>query len=362
MMGVPSARWPGLFPSRWEIDMSIPIFRRQRGTILIFALWVLSFLAVLAANLGYGVRQTMAFMKRIEERSQMDHIAQGGIKIAIAFLIDDLQKNQFQYTPLSKAFRHNNPDRFANIPLLGGSCEVSYSAVTDERGLEKRFGVVDEEGKINVNTADKLVLKRILGLALSLDEEYAQKIANAIYDWRQAGDSELKGFYSDDYYADLKYPYPKKGQPFELPDELMLVQGIDRPMYDVLRNYLTVYGAGKVNINTASKPVLMALGLNEVVADKVLKVRRGADNIENTPDDHIFYRGFDIAAEVGEGVKIEPDEMRAIDQLNLRGLLTMNSAYFTIESNSSWGHSRDQKNIICVFSVADNRMVYWKEK
>ncbi len=329
---------------------------------MIFALWVLSFLAVLAANLGYGVRQKMTFMKRIEERSQMNHIAHGGVKVALAYLTDDLQKSQFQYTAASKSFRHNNPDRFANIRVVGGNSEVGYFAVTDERGLEKRFGVVDEEGKINVNTADKLVLKRIVGLALSLDEQYAQKIAEAIFDWRQAGDSELKGFFSDDYYANLKYPYPKKSEPFELTDELLLVKGIDRPMVDVLRNYLTVYGAGKVNINTASKPVLMALGLDEAVADKVLKVRRGNDGIEATPDDHIFYRSFDIAAEVGNGVKIEPDEMRAIDQLNLRGLLTTNSFYYTIESNSFWDRSRDKKNIICVFNATDNRVVYWKER
>ena len=61
---------------------------QQRGAILIFALWVLSFLAVLAANLGYGVRQKMTFMKRIEERSQMNHIAQGGVKVALAVLTE----------------------------------------------------------------------------------------------------------------------------------------------------------------------------------------------------------------------------------------------------------------------------------
>ena len=334
----------------------------RRGAILIFTLWVLSFLVVLAANLGYGVRQTMTFMKRIEERSQMAHIAQGGVKVALALLTDDLQKSQFQYTPASKSFRHNNPARFADIRLVEGGCEISYSAVTDERGLEKRFGAVDEEGKINVNTADKLVLKRIAGLALSLDEQHAQKIAEAIFDWRQAGDSELKGFFSDDYYANLKYPYSKKDEPFELPDEFLLVKGIDRPMVDVLRNYLTVYGAGQVNINTASKPVLMALGLEEAVVDKILKVRRGNDGIEATLDDHIFYRSFDIAAEVGEGVKIEPNEMRAIDQLNMRGLLTTNSYYYTIQSNSFGDRSRDKKSIICVFNAADNRIVYWKEK
>jgi hypothetical protein len=188
------------------------------------------------------------------------------------------------------------------------------------------------------------------------------KIAEAIYDWRQSGDSELKGFFSDDYYSNLQFPYPKKSQPFELPDELMLVKGIDRAMYDTLRSYLTVYGDGPVNINTASKPVLMALGLDDVTADKLLKARRGNDGEDNTFDDHVFYRTFDIASEVAAFQKLEPPEVRAIDQLNLKGLVTTNSFFYTIQSDSFWGRSNDNKKITCVVNAKQNRIVYWKEK
>jgi type II secretory pathway component PulK len=154
-------------------------YRRQnKGAVLIFALWTLSFLAVMALNLGYNIRQKITFVKRIETRAQASHIAEGGVKVAVALLLNDLQKNEFQYTPAAKAFRHNNRTRFEDIRVGEGACEVGYMAPTDGRKLEKRFGVMDEEGKINVNTADKLVLKRIVGLALSLDEEYATKIAD----------------------------------------------------------------------------------------------------------------------------------------------------------------------------------------
>jgi general secretion pathway protein K len=303
---------------------------RQQGAVLILVLWVLSFLAVLAVNLGYGVRQKMTFMKRIESRSQIQHVVEGGVKVALAFLMDDLQRNQFQYTVAAKASRHNNPSRFASIRVPNGTCEISYLDTTTQSSDAKYYGVIDEESKININTADKLVLNRIVSDALSLDDNSAEKIAEAIYDWRQQGDSEIKGFASDDYYSNLKFPYPKKSLPFEIPDELLLIKGMDQAKYETLRNYVTVYGSGQVNINTASKKVLMAFGLDEPIVDKVLTVRRGADGVDNTSDDHMFYRTFDIAAEVGAGLKLEDQEMRAIDQLNQRNLLTTNSYYYTV--------------------------------
>jgi general secretion pathway protein K len=336
--------------------------RRQKGAVLIFALWVLTFLAAMALNLGYGIRQKITFVKRIEERSQANHIAEGGVKTAMALLFEDLQKSDYQYSPAAKAFRHNNRTRFEDIHVADGSCEVGYSAPTDDRKLERRFGVADEEGKINVNTADKLVLKRIVALALSMDEENAAKIAEAIFDWRQAGESELKGFYSEDYYASLQFPYPKKNLPFELPDELMLVRGIDREAFDILSNYLTVYGDGHVNINTASKPVLVALGLTEETADKLLKARRGNDGMDNTLDDHVFYRTYDIASETAAFVKLEPEEVKAIDQLNLKGWVTVNSYFYSIQVDSFAGRSNDRKHVVCVVNARENRIVYWKEK
>lgn len=336
--------------------------RNKKGVVLIFVLWVLSFLAVLAVNLGYGIRQKMTFMKRIEARSLAQHTVEGGIKVAVALLLNDLQRNQFQYTAAAKAFRHNNPSRFADIRMDGGSCEISYPVGTPSTTQDKMFGVVDEESKINVNTADKLTLQSIITQVLVIDDNYAEKLAEAIYDWRQLGESEIKGFTGDDYYSSLKFPYPKKSLPFELPDELLLVKGMDRPKYDILKNFLTVYGNGQVNINTASRQVLIALGLNETITDKLLALRRGADAADNTADDHMFFRTFDIAAEVNASSKLEDEQMRAIDRLNQRGELTTNSYFYTIHCTAFLSGSDDRRTITATFSSTDNRIVYWNEK
>ncbi|MBL8012882.1 MAG: general secretion pathway protein GspK [Candidatus Omnitrophica bacterium] len=335
---------------------------KQSGAVLIFVLWVFTFLAVLAVNLGYGVRQKIIFLKRIESRSQAQHVTEGCAKAAVAMLLDDLNKSQYQYTPAAKAFRHNNPNRFADITVPDGKCEVSYVDPDGLSSKDVKYGTRDEESKININTADKTVLFRIVSEVLGVDDHLAETLSEAIYDWRQAGESELKGFSSDDYYSNLKDPYPKKSQPFEIIDELMLVKGIDSPSFELLRDYLTVYGAGQVNINMACKKVILALGLDEEVVDRILALRRGADGVDNTSDDHIFSRTFDIAAEVNAYKKLEPEQMKAIDYLNQRNLLGTNSSFFTIRSLGFLNDANDQRHLYVTISSTDNRILYWNEK
>ena len=78
--------------------------------------------------------------------------------------------------------------------------------------------------------------------------------------------------------------------------ELLLIKGFDRDAillppearspigneeYSSLQQYITVYGDGKININTAEKPVLLCLStdMNEYIVDDIIKKRsNGAFN------------------------------------------------------------------------------------
>jgi general secretion pathway protein K len=187
-------------------------------------------------------------------------------------------------------------------------------------------------------------------------------LAVALLDWRQLGEGEVTGFFSEDYYTNLEYPYPKKSAPYETLDEMLLVNGMDRQLYGKLINFVTIYGDGAVNINTASKEVLEALGLADTLIDKILTVRRGKDNIEGTGDDHVFLQTYDIAAEVNAFIALNIDEARAIDALNARGLLTTNSFYFTIEAVGQVASRATSKTVRAVYSSRDDRIIYWKER
>ena len=337
--------------------------RRTRAFILISALWTLGFLAVLAVTLLAGVRQRIILFQRLEDRSRTQLAVEAGMKKAVALLLDDMENSQFRLTPRAKARRMNNPVEFANIPVGELRTEVVHEAMDDASGrMATRWGLADEQGKINLNTASAECIQKLIVQVLGWGGAEAKGLADAITDWRDYGRHEAQGFFSDDYYKNLEFPYAMKEQPFERPDELLLVKGVDRRTYEALLPFVTIYGDGRVNINTASRKVLAALGLDDGVADKVLRARRGADNAEATADDHVFARTFDVAAETSKAAALEPREVRQIDALNAAGLLTTESGVWSFVSRVLSSDGGCKRTLLCVFSAFDSRIVYWYEK
>ncbi|MCX5698126.1 MAG: type II secretion system protein GspK [Candidatus Omnitrophica bacterium] len=100
--------------------------------------------------------------------------------------------------------------------------------------------IIDESALINLNLASVDVLARLPGM----DNELAGAIVN----------SGLR--------------------PFSAINEVLLVKEIPKDKFLLFKDLVTVYGQGKVNINTASKAVLTALGLDEETANLILRFRR----------------------------------------------------------------------------------------
>ena len=129
-----------------------------------------------------------------------------------------------------------------------------------------------------------------------------------------------------------------------------------------LYSFITVYGNGHVNINTASPEVLKALGLSGDVIKKVLMVRRGFDSMEFSVDDHIFYKTFDVASEILSFTKLEIAQIKQIDLLNLAKKIKTNSSFYLIESQARMQNKKEVLRIACVYNAMENRIEYWREK
>ena len=339
-------------------------FSNKSGFVLILTLWVLGFLTVLALAVGLGSRQKIALLERLEDRSRLHLVAEAGAKKALAVLVDDIEESQSKLTVAAKARRHNAPTELSAVSVGENTVTVSYDTFDEKTGAAvERFGLVDEQSKLNVNTTDTETLARLLGDVLGMATADARQEADAIIDWRDFGKHEIDGFFSDDYYKNLEYPYEMKEHPFERIDELLLVKGMDEDKYEKLLPYVTVWGGGHVNINTASARVLIALGLDPVVADKILQVRRGVDGIEATADDHIFFRTFDVAAEVKAAIPLEDREARQIDGLNARNLLSPDSVVYSARSRAFRPDGRfSGAEVTVVFDAVANKILYWYEK
>lgn len=337
--------------------VKVSLFRKD-AAVLLLSLWSLSFLTILAVSIGLGARQRIVLLKRLESRSQARAAVQAGAKKAIAVLTDDVETSGVFPSLSAKLRRHNNASEFSEIMVAGLKVKVDYQP-DPVAGSGLLFGLADEQSKINLNTVDRIALSGLLALVLGLMTDEAQTQADDILDWRDYGMRSAQGFFSDGYYQNLDSPYPMKETPFERLDELLLVKGMNAEKFRMLSAYLTIYGNGRVNINTASRTVLLALGLDVMVTDKILQARRGKDGLEATADDHIFLRSFDVAADVGKLVGLEEDSARQIDALNSRGVIGVDSTAYSFRSRIS---DAENAEVFGVLDVLTGKIELWVQK
>ena len=337
----------------------------RRGSILIISLWSLCLLTTFAVTLGYGVRQKIILVLRLEERDKLRFIAEAGIKKAIVELGKGLgglkeAEGEKTYNSLNDSWS-SNAGAFREIKVGDGTFTISYNYLNKETGLpETRYGLVDEERKININKADRAILQRLFIITLNFNAVEAQELASCLIDWRDS-DSELSipfGSAEDRDYRYLQYPYEAKDSDFEVLEEALLVKGMTIDTFRKIKEYITIYGDGKININTASKEIFLALGLKEEIADKILLFRQGEDGVIGTIDDNVFDKHSTIVPKLSQFAHLSDYEVaqlsRTID------CLVTKSDHFMIKSTAKLSNRRNTAKVTCVIDRS-GKILYWQE-
>jgi general secretion pathway protein K len=151
-----------------------------------------------------------------------------------------------------------------SIDLGDGSCRMDLS---DEQGKLNLNRLTDPNGQLDRTRIDQVL--RLIDLANRDDagEPIGYGIVPAIIDWIDEDnrmtclefiERQNTGAESD-YYLGREPPYLCANRPLETPEELLLVKGFTAQVYRRLAPYVTVYGDGRVNINTAPKQVIESL-------------------------------------------------------------------------------------------------------
>jgi len=336
----------------------------RKGSILVIALWSLCLLVVFAINLGNGVRQKLILVYRLDEKSKLRFIAEAGIKKAIVELRkgkETIANTGEIYDSLNDNWS-NNVSAFKDVDIGGGTFNISYTYIDGKSPYPTiRYGLIDEQRKININTADEKILRHLFRLVLDFTEVEAQELAASIVDWRDS-DSELSiplGSAEDYDYQGLRYPYEAKDTRFEVLEELLLVNGMDEEIFEKIKDYVTIYGDGKVNINTTSKVVLVALGLNEGLADKILYFRYGKDGTLSTPDDNVFVMSSTIVPELSQFCNLSDSEVAQLSVI-VDKYLAVGSDTFKIRSVSKLDNGKNTAEITCMVNRR-GKILYWQE-
>ncbi len=171
---------------------------KKKGLVLVGVLWLVIILTVVISTTGRSSRlDTKVTMSRIEE-IRCKWAGRGGVEKALALFNED----DTEADCLTDIWS-NNPEDLNDIALE--RCRLTVR-------------VVDESGKLNVNTATREQFLMLLNMT--------EDIADAIIDWRD--DDDVAGNFGAEagYYETLAYPYMPRNADFRTIRELLLVKDV----------------------------------------------------------------------------------------------------------------------------------------
>lgn len=136
--------------------------------------------------------------------------------------------------------------------------------------------LADLQGRLNLNSLQSITTangsstrsanqERFIRLLQTLEVDpvidlfTAEEIANAVFDWLDVDEIERPGGAESLTYGDADVPYRSANQLMADVSELRWVKGISAEIYSALLPHITVWGDGKININTASEQLLRSL-------------------------------------------------------------------------------------------------------
>lgn len=234
------------------------MLRSEKGFALIITLLVTAVIIAAVTELVYGIYISLSNTNNFKNSQRAALLARAGVDMAKAGI---------------EEMRKLNP--YMTMDKEG----LSFAYTKEDGNIEIR--VFDEQGKVSLKIAypsTGIVNEKLYGnyvrLLKLLNEDDA--VTDTLSDWLDMDDEPRRnGAEWSDYYQRLTHPYkPKNDYPDSL-EEILMIKGYTPQMYKKISPFVTVYTDGLININTASKEVLMSLSdeMTESLVQKIIAYR-----------------------------------------------------------------------------------------
>jgi general secretion pathway protein K len=322
------------------------------GSILILTVWTLFFLAALAVAVGSYVSGGLTLARA----ASADAYGRAAINAGIEHAVSVLDADTNQWDAFSENWGHEGEIDWQSH-LIG---ESYYRIYHINSAGETNTGVIDEESRINLNKASRTQLEATFRIIGGADAIESASLASAVVDWRDKNDDITEGGAESGFYGGLQPGYPCANADLRTVYELLLLRGMRTEIFEKLSHSVTVYGTGKVNLNTADRAVLQviaeAAGADEPVArgiaDKIVGFRQSGGQFSQA-------NAMGIAAAVkGSGILGVEEEtvlMRMMVSVTLRG-----SCFRGIVEGGRPTHAGIER-VEFVYSKEKNRILFWNE-
>ncbi len=294
------------------------IYRQpDQGSILVVCLWTIMILAILGLGITGLVFQELMFSKAYSRIITSLPVARGALKTVFYLREKDATPAYDTWDELGKEEK---------VSLCANSYRYFFA---DKNNPNDSTEIIDESALINLNLASADVLARLPGMS----EELAEAVINS-------------GM-----------------RPFSSINEVLLVKGMSKDNFQLFKDLVTVYGTGKININTASKAVFLALGLDKDTAEAILRFRK-EHKIESTDPEAPKELGYGFSS-----INTVLDSLRSFASLGLRqeqellslfSVLNVKSEYLRFNVIPSSGGNQGLHYSVVIYP-ATKKILSWEE-
>jgi general secretion pathway protein K len=221
--------------------------RRGSGVALVGVLWLLVLLSLIALNLSTGSRTELQLAGNARLAASARHVAEAGVNWGVWSLMQ--------------------------ADTAGWLADGSVRSLELD-GVSVEVALFDEQGKIDLNEADPLLLVGLFE-SVGLSEREALAQADAILDWRDEDELLRPAGAEEEQYRAAGLLGPAN-QPFEQVEELRQVLGMSEALYRQVLPMLTLFSnKAEVNPMVAPREVLLALpGIRPESIDSYIEERR----------------------------------------------------------------------------------------
>lgn len=226
---------------------------RQSGIALIAVLWLTILLTVIASSFAFSMHGEATAARNALSLAQARAAADGAV-----------ERTAFELT------------RPRNLPDVWRADGSPQSWADGE--IKLTTWAVDESARIDLNTANDLLLKGLLQNVGGLDPFAAESVLAAILDWRDADDLKRPNGAEEADYRAAGRNYKPANAPFDSVGELARVLGVTPGLVARLADSLTIYSRQPgINPATATRDVLLAVpNMTPEVVDAYLALRKEA--------------------------------------------------------------------------------------
>jgi len=261
--------------------MGIRLLNNHRGMALLLTITITSIVVAATLELHRKVRSAVVTTAGTRDRMIMSQMTAGGIHAAMAMLVRDKMVSTIDSLQEDWADQEKVDTLLQEIPFEAGKLTV---VIEDERSRIQVNALVSPPNGQSYNELQRQLWERCLDLLIPRHEAFedleTSTILDCLKDWMDAKDDDaitgLNGAESD-YYENIEPPSFCRNGPIKHSAELSRIKGLTPELlYGIedipgLSQFVTVYGMhpqstpsnllwdGKININTAPLPVLVAL-------------------------------------------------------------------------------------------------------